>query len=268
MNTIENTKKRQYKNYIFDLYGTLIDVETDEDSPFLWGKMAQIYSAYGADYSGEELRKKYIEKAKSEEDKLDSDYPEIDLNIVFLRLLKEAPRKHETHLSVDDPEKFASYISNTFRVLSRKKLKNFKNTEKVLKTLKESGKGIYLLSNAQAEFTETEIDISGIRKYFDDIFLSSDHGIKKPSPEFMEELIDKNHLYKDETVMVGNDISSDIKTAFTCGMDSIYLNTFKYSDEKVMKCLEKEKIKGKHSPRLIMDGDIIHLLNEKEKEYA
>lgn len=44
-----------YKNYIFDLYGTLVDIHTDENAPALWEKMCLFYGYYGANYSPEEL---------------------------------------------------------------------------------------------------------------------------------------------------------------------------------------------------------------------
>ena len=31
-----NPHKYAFKNYIFDFYGTLVDIETDEESPVLW----------------------------------------------------------------------------------------------------------------------------------------------------------------------------------------------------------------------------------------
>ena len=30
----------QYDNYVFDLYGTLVDIHTEEDFPKLWEKLA------------------------------------------------------------------------------------------------------------------------------------------------------------------------------------------------------------------------------------
>ena len=41
----------RYKNYIFDLYGTLVDINTDEWSAQLWKKMAILYGYYGAAYT-------------------------------------------------------------------------------------------------------------------------------------------------------------------------------------------------------------------------
>lgn len=39
-----------YKNYIFDLYGTLVDVHTNEAKPYLWKKMQVWYDMHGAHY--------------------------------------------------------------------------------------------------------------------------------------------------------------------------------------------------------------------------
>ena len=47
-----------YSNYIFDLYGTLIDINTDESSNEFWYKLSLFYSFKGAVYIAEELMTK------------------------------------------------------------------------------------------------------------------------------------------------------------------------------------------------------------------
>ena len=44
-----------FKNYIFDLYGTLIDIRTDESGDEFWDKVADIYKSYGATYTAKEM---------------------------------------------------------------------------------------------------------------------------------------------------------------------------------------------------------------------
>lgn len=111
-----------YKNYIFDLYGTLIDIHTDEENEKLWDFMAELYAIYGADYTGGELKAAYLAmvdeeerrlRGKAEKEKKDAEsvvksknavidfarplaarFPEIDLGRVFARLYLEAPRIH------------------------------------------------------------------------------------------------------------------------------------------------------------------------------
>ena len=36
-----------YDNYIFDLYGTLVDIHTDESDTAIWEKLAMFYGYYG-----------------------------------------------------------------------------------------------------------------------------------------------------------------------------------------------------------------------------
>ena len=51
-----------YKNYVFDLYGTLVDIRTNENKAYLWDKMAEIMGFYGAVYERQELKQKYWKK--------------------------------------------------------------------------------------------------------------------------------------------------------------------------------------------------------------
>ena len=46
----------RYRHCIFDLYGTLVDIRTDEDAPGLWAAMADYYRAQGCDYDAAGLR--------------------------------------------------------------------------------------------------------------------------------------------------------------------------------------------------------------------
>ena len=49
-----------YKNFFFDLYGTLVDIRTDEQKPSLWRNLAEFYSLCGAPYTPEEIRERYL----------------------------------------------------------------------------------------------------------------------------------------------------------------------------------------------------------------
>ena len=47
-------------NYIFDLYGTLIDIHTSESKASLWKEVALLFSMNGVPYAETELRKSYL----------------------------------------------------------------------------------------------------------------------------------------------------------------------------------------------------------------
>lgn len=222
--------KKEYNNYIFDLYGTLIDIHTDEEQQELWETVAKKLSdEYGAGYTGKELREKYLLTCKEEEEALKArnhaEYPEIKIEDVWARLINEKSPSDKEPVLPQELEEFCVF----FREASRDKFCKYKDTDKMLSTLKERGKKIFLLSNAQLFFTRKELEDADLTKYFDDIFISSDKGIKKPQKEFMENLIKKHSLNKAECVMIGNEILSDGGVAKANGIDSIIVRDGDFS---------------------------------------
>lgn len=266
---------KQYRNYIFDLYGTLIDIETDEKDSLLWEKLSGLYSVYGADYSRDQLKKRYEELVREEEEALGRRmgfaYPEIRLERVFARLYLEAPSTHRSRVAyfyrnADElaDSSFIFGIANAFRVISRKRFQAYPGTIRTLSALRERGCHIYLLSNAQRIFTLPEIEQTGIKDYFDDIFISSDRQVRKPDAAFMKGLLEKHGLKKEESVMVGNDYESDIGIAASCGLDSIFLNTFKLSAEEREKRLSEMRdrtgAEGYEPVLTVVSGDVSEIL--------
>ena len=252
---------KHYQNYIFDLYGTLLDIHTDENDPLLWQRMADIYSCYGADYSADALKVAYRRIASEEQDRLASQsglrFPEIKLETVFLRLLKEAPVKHRAELSLrgkKEQELWLSMIASTFRCLSTRRFRLYPRVKDVLTAVRAQGHTLYLLSNAQRLFTVPELEKTGLTDFFDAIYLSSDAGVAKPEPAFMEKLIREQRLDPTECVMIGNDWHSDMTMAAKCGVDGIFLNTGRYTEAEIRAGLPKGRF------RVIQSGDIAELL--------
>ena len=242
--------------YIFDLYGTLLDIHTDETIPDLYRKMAGVYAAYGALYSPEQLKEAYFRTVREEEQKRTEPWPEIELREVFLRLLDEAGECCAPCMQADR-KTFAEIAATIFRILSRQWLRVYPGTVHTLRTLKEQGNGIWLLSNAQSVFTVPELVQTGLYDLFDGIFISSDHGIKKPDPAFLDKLIRTYGLERDACVMIGNEFRSDIAVAEGCGIRSILLNTDGYSPERI-----EQELRGLRRTTCTVIGSVTELLKE------
>lgn len=206
-----------YRNVLFDLYGTLVDIHTDEKKRYLWQKMSDFFRAYGAYYTPTALRQAYLHYVTQLESQLEGPYPEIQIELVFLQLYLDKG----IHA---DPALIQS-TGTVFRTISRSRLKLYPDVLDLLNGLKERHIGIYLLSNAQHLFTDPEMQMTGLLPFFDGVFYSSDIGCKKPDPTFMELLLSTYGLDKKECVMIGNEAASDVAVAEACGMDSIYLHT-------------------------------------------
>lgn len=213
-----------YDTCIFDLYGTLVDIRTDENKEELWEKLSLFYAFYGAVYTPEELACSYKRltgemTAGHEELRRDSHeaFPEIRIEEVFRALFEEKG------IAPDEP--LVRHAGQFFRILSMEFIRLYDGTEEMLSAVKESGRKIYLLSNAQRIFTEYEMNALGITKYFDGIFISSDEGCKKPDLKFFRKLIDTCGIDPEREVMLGNDGICDIEGAKRAGLGTVYVHS-------------------------------------------
>ncbi len=234
-----------YQNYIFDLYGTLVDISTDENSAKLWKKTTEEYKRNGAVYTPQELQQKYYSYIRKEKYKVKLIHPfyqniDIDLLKVFKKLYCKKGVKPTTAVLND--------TAWHFRQNSTLYLKIFDGAEDLLKSLKENNKQVYLLSNAQSCFTLNELKSFDILKYFDGVFISSEHLCSKPSKQYFEKLIKTYSLEKSKTIMIGNDYMSDIGGANKVGIDSLYIYQKGCSPD-----IPKKEIPAKYK---IFDGNV------------
>ena len=210
-----------FQNYIFDLYGTLIDINTNEWNIGLWKKMAEFYGFYGAEYTPKELKEAYFDQCRIQEEKLQKkvgvDYAEIKVEKVFKKLFSMK--------SVDMDMKTCKVACKFFRIISTKYIKLYDGVEELLDLLHSKGKKVYLLSNAQQVFTEYEMILLGIHDKFDGLVFSSNEKCRKPSTTFFDIVLERYNLKKEESIMIGNDPISDIKGAYDSGLKSLYIHT-------------------------------------------
>lgn len=218
---------KNYDNYVFDLYGTLVDIHTDESKKEVWEKLALFFGYYGAAYTSEELRERYELLVGEKESRLKSSrenirysceaYPEIELTDVFCELYREKGVTADRNLAI--------HSGQFFRLLSTDYIRLYPGTKEMLAHLKQLGKKVYLLSNAQRIFTAYEMNQLGITQCFDDILISSDYGVKKPDKRFFDIILQKHGLDVSKTLFIGNDGYCDIHGAKGVNMDTFYVHS-------------------------------------------
>ncbi len=214
----------RFQNCIFDLYGTLVDIRTDESGSALWASVAERYRERGADYLPEELHGAYLRTVRRMErgmTPLRNDgheaHPEIRLEYVFQSLFAEKG----VNVTLDE----AAETGLLFRRLSTEHIRLYDGARELLETLRANGQGVWLLSNAQAVFTRDELSRLGISDLFDGVYLSSDHGVKKPDRRFFDILLRERAIDPKSAVMVGNDGLCDIAGARAAGLHTVYIRS-------------------------------------------
>ena len=247
---------KRYVVCIFDLYGTLIDIHTDERKASFWKKQQELFSSYGADYRAQELRDAYFETVRHlEEERHEEGHRiEIDISDAFEMLLESK--------GVTADERIITEIAASFRKDSTSHIRLYAGAKELFETIRKLDIRIFLLSNAQELFTLKEMKDLGIYDLFDDVFISSACGYKKPDPAFMKCLLEKHGLNAQDCLMIGNDLYDDVQIADVLGMDSYYIEDALSSDRR---CAVKATYMQKGMNLKLLKRRILSSYQEKDR---
>jgi len=209
-----------YTDLIFDLYGTLVDIHTEEDD-VVWDKTALYFGFYGAHYTGAELKGAFRHAMAAREARAGQSYecfPDIPFELVMEELFRaKGVEENASALGVN--------AAQLFRITSIEYIKLYPGVLEALAFLREKGFRLWLLSNAQRVFTAYELRHLGLGEQLDGICISSDYGCRKPDVRFYQALLEEQKLDPRQCLMIGNDRETDIAGAKAVGLDTLYMHT-------------------------------------------
>jgi len=228
---------------LFDIYGTLIDITTDEsdvssyDALSKWLEYKYIY------VSGDQLKWLYKEEfarrlgTEEARTRAEADifkniidefearmgehrelYPDADVRDVFKTIItKFASRTPEEmgHLSSD--------LSQLFRAMTRRRIFIYPTVKPALDQMQKKYR-LGIVSNAQEAFTPPELGLYDLTRYFETIVLSSQVGMKKPNSRIFTRALSNLNVKPSDAVMVGNDMTADMMGAAKLGMRTIFIS--------------------------------------------
>ena len=90
---------------------------------------------------------------------------------------------------------------------------------------------IFAASNSNLYQQQRRLSSALLLDYFNDIFVSEELKAYKPSKEFFDEIFKRIPFKKDEVIMIGDSITSDIKGAIDYGIKSIWFNRFNTNEK-------------------------------------
>ena len=202
---------------LFDLYGTLVDIWTDEWDFSTYRTLSQFLSYYEIYYQPEELAAKYQEKtAEKMMAYQEGPFGEIDVFQVFEEILAEGWRKHPERAMV-------VWMARLFRSLTRKRFGLFEDTLTVLEELQDDYQ-LGIVSDAQWVFSEPEIRMLGLNPFFDTIVLSSRYFVRKPDPQIYAHALRAMRIAPSQALYVGNDPAADVAGPQAIGMPVVLID--------------------------------------------
>ena len=210
----------RYTDLIFDLYGTLVDIHTEENA-LVWDKTALYFGYYGAEYTVDSLKtdwKSVMSERESVCGQSYEVYPDIPIETVMAELFR---KKGVT----ENADVLGLNAAQIFRVASTDYIRVYDGVFDALAKLRQHGFRLWLLSNAQRSFTAYELRHLKLGTLFDGVYLSSDYQCRKPDLRFFNALLTEQQLDPKKCLMIGNDRETDIAGAKAAGLSTLYMHT-------------------------------------------
>ncbi len=83
---------------------------------------------------------------------------------------------------------------------------------------------LHIITNGFKESQDIKIDGSGLRNYFSQIIISDEHQLMKPEEKIFRLAETLTGATKEECVMIGDSMESDIEGARNAGWEAVYFN--------------------------------------------
>lgn len=233
----------KYTDLIFDLYGTLVDIHTDE-TDMVWQECAHFFVSKGVNIDGKTLKERHrqiVLRREGSEGQSYECYPDVPFDEVLEEILVEnGVAKGARDVAIEG--------ARLFRQRSTEYIRCYPHVFEALDRFREQGRRLWLLSNAQQVFTWYELVDLGLDKVFDGIYISSNYGCRKPDARFYNALIEEQNLEVESCLMIGNDRDTDIAGAKALGMATLYMHTAltPYDQKEADENLHPLRCDGRH----------------------
>lgn len=208
----------------FDLYGTLVDITTDEGDP----RTAQdferwVLSRFGGRAAQRERARPFLADLRAIRP-YPVEHAEPDIAPVVARHLRDLLEREPSAAEREE-------MAGAFRAASRRALSLVPGAGEALARLRQRFR-VGLISNAQLLFTRPELAEVGLSlDLFDPAVVSSELGVRKPSRHVFRAALARAGVEAGEALHVGNDAFDDVQGASAAGLRTCLVDDPRRKDD-------------------------------------
>ena len=97
--------------------------------------------------------------------------------------------------------------------------------QEICAAFQNAGVRQYAVTNGDPFVQRNKIELSGLNRYFDALFISEELGFVKPKKEFFTEAVKRIPDYRaDRTLIIGDSLTSDMRGGANAGIDRCWYN--------------------------------------------
>ena len=205
---------------LFDVNGTLIDIETDDWMDEAYRAVAHFLTYQGISLRRGDVRDAYFRIMKEQLAASAEKYPEFDVVAVWREVLRQYATGYTLSLGLEKLLQMPLFLAELQRGISRKRLLPFPQTHEILAQLKTRYK-LAVVSDAQSAYGLPELRAVGLAEYFAPIIISGDYGYRKPDARLFQAALAEVEAQPEEAIYVGNDRFRDVFGARQVGIKTI-----------------------------------------------
>ncbi|MHB1591204.1 MAG: HAD family hydrolase [Sulfuricella sp.] len=220
------------KGVIFDINGTLSDIQTNEWHDDVYRVISNLLSYQGISLEPNVVKDIYFQIMKEQRAASGEGYPEFDAICIFREIVTRHSTDFTRGLLTEKIEQLPRLLAETHRAASRFWLQPYPGVADTIRQLHPKYH-LAIISDGQTAYAVPELNAVGLSGYFDPIIISGDFGYRKPDERLFTAALTAMKMEPSEVLFVGNDMYRDVYGAQRLGMKTVFFKSNHGTQEKV-----------------------------------
>lgn len=221
----------QIKGIIFDINGTLTDIQTNEWHDDIYRIISNLLSYQGILLCSNVVKDLYFQIMKEQRAAYGKPHPEFDAVGIFREIITQHATDFTRRLPPEKLEQLPKFMAETYRAATRLRLQPYPAVTEIIRQLHQKYH-LAIVSDGQAAYAIPELNAVGLSDYFDPIIVSGDFGYRKPDERLYTTALASMKMSPSEVIFVGNDMYRDIYGAQNTGMKTVFFRSNQGTQEK------------------------------------